>query len=116
MEVQIILKCPLLEVSCEMEVGLSCRQFNIQGKPFSIILHYREYFKSGQFIVIQRPNLKAIWKDGYCLPSSGISDITGDDERELGSSEPSQICPSAEKGGMQGGEESHPPCHPPKVW
>lgn len=39
-EVQIILKCPLVGVSCEMQVGLSSRLFNEQRKPFFTILRY----------------------------------------------------------------------------
>lgn len=82
--------------------------------PSSCVIRYREYFKSGQFIVIQRPNLKAIWKDDYCLSGSGISELTEVDEREPGSSEPFRSCPSAGKSATQGGERSRLPCHPPR--
>lgn len=81
----------------------------------SCVTHYRKYFKSVQFIVTQRPNLKVIWKRCCCLPGSGVSELTGVDEREPDSPEPFWSCPSAEKGAIEGGEKGHPPCHPPGV-
>lgn len=76
----------------------------------SCVTRYREYFKSVQFIVIHRPNLKAVRKDGYCLASPGVPELTGADEREPGSSKAFSVLPLSRKRF----QKSHPPCHPPR--